>query len=110
MIQSTSKQIGDLMLYKLMADETRLRILKMLNTGEKSVGEISRIIGVSQPLISHKLKDLRENGLVNSYRSGKNIIYKLSGNQLSYLLEVGENAGTGISSTCECVECEEQEK
>lgn len=50
-------------------------------------------MGMDQPLISHKLKDLRENGLVISYRSGKNIIYKISDDSLRNLLRAGSEAG-----------------
>lgn len=99
--------LGDLAIYKMMADETKLRILKTLSEGERCVGDLIAYTGSSQPLVSHKLKDLRENGLVVSFRSGKNIIYRLADNSITSVISAGENAGHQIQKNCNCVECEE---
>lgn len=101
-----SEKVGDLSIYKMLSDETKLRILKILSLNEKCVSDLIEDTGVSQTLVSHKLKDLRENGLVSSYRSGKKIIYKLSDDSLSQLLDYGKKAGNKIMKICECVECE----
>lgn len=108
MIETTVENIGDLSIYKMLSDETKLKILKILSREERCVGDLTDETGVSQTLISHKLKDLRENGLVTSVRSGKKIIYRISDNSLSELLDFGETTGSRILKICNCVECEEE--
>lgn len=108
MMKQNAEGVGDLTLYKMMSDETKLNILKYLISGERCVSEITDEIGISQPLVSHKLKDLRESGLVMSYRSGKNIIYAVSDESIGALLEAGERVGKSLQKTCNCVECEEK--
>jgi DNA-binding transcriptional ArsR family regulator len=44
---------------KSLADETRLRILLCVNTGKKSASSIVEELDLSQPLVSHHLKELR---------------------------------------------------
>lgn len=100
--------IGDLTIYKMLADDTKLKILKILSGSEKCVSDIMSEVGVSQTLVSHKLKDLRENGLVSSFRSGKNIVYRLSDESIVSLLNFGEEAGQNIGKICNCVECESE--
>lgn len=100
--------IGDLEIYKMLSDSLRLKILKLLSKNKLCVGEIVSETGESQPLISHKLKDLREKGLVVSFRNGKNIIYELVDPSIRDLLRLGETTGTQVANTCSCVECEEE--
>ena len=109
MLETRPENIGDLPIYKMLSDETKLRILKILSNGERCVGELTEEIGVSQTLISHKLRDLRENGLVSSAREGKKIVYRISHWSLSELLEFGEKAGDSILKACNCVECDTEE-
>ncbi|MCX6737477.1 MAG: metalloregulator ArsR/SmtB family transcription factor, partial [Candidatus Parcubacteria bacterium] len=47
-------------LLKAVADENRLQILQMLQSGEKCVCEIWKHLGLSQNLISHHLKVLKD--------------------------------------------------
>jgi DNA-binding transcriptional ArsR family regulator len=48
----------------------RLRIVRRLAGGEASVGDLIDHVGLSQPLVSHHLRRLREAGLVVSRRAG----------------------------------------
>lgn len=107
-MEHTDDPIGDLEIYRILSDKLRLQIIKLLMKGRMSVTDIISETGESQSLISHKLKDMRENGIVVSYRSGKNIIYDLPSTGLSDLVMVGENIGQTISKTCDCVECQEE--
>ncbi len=61
---------------KALSDETRLRILCFLQSGEKCVCEIVDFLKLPQNLISHHLKVLREAGLVESRKSGIQVFYK----------------------------------
>src|SRR5204863_9683360 len=62
---------------RLVADETRLRLLLLLAKDELSVVEIQEILGMGQSRISSHLAQLRQAGLVQDRRAGKNIYYAL---------------------------------
>ena len=61
---------------KVMADETRQRILTLLQTGEMSVSELKEHFVVTQPTISHHLALLRQANLVLTRRAGKQVFYR----------------------------------
>jgi len=65
-------------LLKVLADETRLAVVERLLEGPKHVGEINETLGVEQSLLSHHLKVLRQAGLVNAQRDGKQVLYSLA--------------------------------
>ena len=65
-------------LAKSLSDENRLRILLCLSQGKKAVGSIVEELGLSQPLVSHHLKELKRTLLVTIERSGPFIYYELS--------------------------------
>ncbi len=106
-MQKKPEKIIDLNVYKMLSDEIRLKIIKLLINGEKNVSDIINNFNIDQPLISHKLRELRENGLLISYRSGKNIIYKISDKSLINIIKITEIAGNKIDKICNCVECNE---
>jgi ubiquinone/menaquinone biosynthesis C-methylase UbiE len=62
---------------RLLADETRLRLLLLLREEELSVVEIQEILGMGQSRISSHLAQLRGALLVRDRRAGKNIYYAL---------------------------------
>jgi len=64
-------------LFKALSDETRLRILKMLEARPLCVCEIQHVLKGSQPNVSHHLKTLYEAGLVDSKRDGLWIAYRI---------------------------------
>jgi len=74
-------------LAKSLADENRLRILLCLNHGKKAVTQIVGELGLSQPLVSHHLKELRRTLLVKMERHGPFIFYELSDPQILQILE-----------------------
>lgn len=65
-------------LSKCLSDENRLRILACVSHGKKSVTSIVEELGLSQPLVSHHLKELKRSLLVKIERSGPFIYYELS--------------------------------
>ena len=65
-------------LAKSLSDENRLRIILCLSQGKKAVGSIVEELGLSQPLVSHHLKELKRTLLVTIERSGPFIYYELS--------------------------------
>lgn len=60
---------------KVLADTTRLSVLRILMEGSKHVGEINAVLGLEQSLLSHHLKILRKAGLVTATRDGKAVLY-----------------------------------
>lgn len=78
---------------RLLADETRLRLLLLLRREELSVVEIQEILGMGQSRISAHLAQLRQAGLALDRRAGKNILYKLalteSHAELAAILDAG---------------------
>lgn len=65
-------------LAKSLCDENRLRILLCLRYGKKSVTSIVEELNLSQPLVSHHLKELKRSLLVNIERKGPFIYYEVS--------------------------------
>jgi ArsR family transcriptional regulator len=65
-------------LFKLLADETRLRVLFLLQRhGELNVRTLCRLLSQSQPAVSHHLALLRSAGLIAMRREGKHNFYRL---------------------------------
>jgi DNA-binding transcriptional ArsR family regulator len=61
----------------LLADPTRLRILNVLRDGERSVVEIVRTVGASQPNVSRHLALLLRAGMVSRRPNGRQVHYRI---------------------------------
>src|SRR5690554_1761508 len=68
-----------------MSDESRLKIIGLLSTGERSVGELAELLGLQEPTISHHLGRLRGLGLVDVRAEGTSRIYWLNRKRLEAL-------------------------
>lgn len=62
---------------RLLADPNRLRILLLLFEEELSVAELQEILATGQSTISTQLSSLKQAGLIQDRRSGKNVLYRL---------------------------------
>ncbi len=71
-----SKSRSDVNLFKALADETRLRILRLLELEELNVWELGVILELPQPTISRHLAILRNNALVADRRDGARVFYR----------------------------------
>ncbi len=60
-------------------EPTRLRLLALLSRGELNVKDLTRILGQSQPRISRHLKLLTEAGLIERFREGSWVFFRLIG-------------------------------
>ena len=69
-------------LAKGLSDENRLRILMCLNGQKKSVSKIVEEVGLSQPLVSHHLKELKRCLIVDIERNGPFIYYGLADSRI----------------------------
>ncbi len=66
-----------LTVFKALSDETRLRILKLLERGELCVCDIVAALDMIQPNVSFHLGVLKEAGFIKDRRQGKWIHYRL---------------------------------
>lgn len=71
-----------LSVFKALSDETRLRIVKLLERGELCVCHIVAAVDMSQSKVSFHLKTLKEAGLVKDRREGKWMYYRLNESDL----------------------------
>lgn len=65
-------------LLRALANERRLMILCQLGDGERSVGELLPIAGLSQSALSQHLKVLRDEGVVTTRRQAQTVWYRIA--------------------------------
>lgn len=71
----------------LLADKTRLRILKLLKQGEQNVTKIVESLKLSQPTVSHHLKRLEGAGLVLKRQYKRWVFYQVNKSLLKSFIE-----------------------
>ena len=74
-------------LLKAMSNEKRLMILCYLADGEKAVGAMEKLVGLSQSALSQHLARLRRDGLVKTRRASQTIYYSLAGGEAQAIME-----------------------
>lgn len=62
---------------KALSDPGRVKMLKMLESGELCVCEVQQAMGLSQPTVSKHLRQLEDAGLVQSRKQGAWVLYTL---------------------------------
>ncbi|MFO7861281.1 MAG: metalloregulator ArsR/SmtB family transcription factor [Desulfosalsimonas sp.] len=85
-------------LAKSLSDGNRLRILLLLSGGRKSVSAIVEALSLSQPLVSHHLKELKRSLLVRVDREGPFIYYELSDRRILNILKALSDMATDLLS------------
>jgi DNA-binding transcriptional ArsR family regulator len=73
-------------LFKQFSDASRLRIFWLLCHGEECVSNISALVEMSSPAVSHHLRQLRTAGLIESRRDGKEVFYRAAATETARLL------------------------
>ena len=84
--------------HKALSDPTRLRMLQRLAEGAGTVSELIDHVDLSQPLVSWHLRRLRVAGLVETRRSGREVICTLSRECAGALPCEREHAMLGLAS------------
>lgn len=74
--------------YKILADDTRCKIICALNECEMCVCDISSLLNMTKSAVSHQLSKMRECGVVKCRRDGKEIYYSLDDAHISVILEL----------------------
>ena len=69
--------------FKALADPVRMRLVALCRQGECSVSELTEVIGVSQPRVSQHLKQLCESGILQRFRDGKWVFYRVAARRSS---------------------------
>ena len=89
-LRKIAEQIGDVetadkqsKLFKALADETRLRILRLLEVREMCVCEVMVALALTQPTASHHLGILENAGLVKDRKEGKWVFYSIADPRLT---------------------------
>lgn len=72
--------------FQPLADTNRLRIIHAIGDNEKSVGEIVNTTGLSQPLVSHHLRVLKENDILSTNRKDPFIYYFIRDLKILYAI------------------------
>ncbi len=80
-------------IFKLLGDQTRLKIILALKSEELCVCDLAILMGVSRSAISHQLRPLKNLRLVKFRREGKIIYYSLAD---SHIAEIVDTAMTHL--------------
>ncbi|MFR6065057.1 MAG: ArsR/SmtB family transcription factor [Eubacterium sp.] len=72
------------LIFKAFCDENRIKILRLLSTGEKCACKLLEELDVTQPTLSHHMKILCDSGVVSGRKDGKWMHYSISENGAEY--------------------------
>ena len=74
--------------YKAFADNTRLKIINLLDKSELCVCDISWALNMTKSAVSHQLKYLKEMNIVKSKKIGKEVWYSLLDSHVEQLFDI----------------------
>lgn len=83
------------MIFKTLSHPHRLHIFCCLSKRKCTVGELQEACEASQSVISQHLTRMRLEGIVQSARRGKNVVYSLAGSGLKELIPMMEKIADG---------------
>lgn len=75
--------------FKVLGDNTRIKIIQALSMEEMCVCDISVLLNMSQSAISHQLKVLKQSKLVKPRKDGKVVYYSLDDNHIEQIFNQG---------------------
>ncbi len=64
-------------LFAAFGDTSRVRILYCLTQGEKNVGALARVVGITESAVSHHMRHLRTLRLVSMRKAGREVFYRM---------------------------------
>ncbi len=75
--------------FQALGDSSRVQIVWLLSRAEHMVGDVAKILNMSQPAVSHHLRTLRHLKLVRVRREGRAAYYSLDDVHIERLLKEG---------------------
>ncbi len=84
--------------YKVLSDETRLKILYALKEQELCAGDIAVLLDMTKSAVSHQLAVMRNMHQIKSRREGKNVFYSLDD---QHIVDILEEALVHMTHTCD---------
>jgi len=79
--------MGEVEIFKALADPTRLKILECIKEEEKCICEIIPYTGKSQPNVSQHLKVMKHAGIINERKDGTRIMVKVSNKDIFKIID-----------------------
>lgn len=67
-----------LQFFKVLGNESRLKIMGLLANDERTVGEMAALLGLREPTVSHHLAAMKDLGLIDVRVEGNNRVYFLN--------------------------------
>ena len=75
--------------YKVLGNDTRLKMVMALQGGEMCVCDLAAFTGLSDSAVSHQLRRLKDLDLVKPRRDGQILYYSLNDDHVAELLRIG---------------------
>ncbi|QSO53628.1 winged helix-turn-helix transcriptional regulator [Alicyclobacillus curvatus] len=92
-------------LFKTMGHPTRLRILELLRTGEKTVGELQQALDIDASSVSQQLAVMRTRQLVDARKQGTSVFYTVRDELVFQIMDIArqmfQNHVTNMQSILE---------
>ena len=76
-------------LFRSFSDTSRVRIMSALLGGEKNVGALAELVGISESAVSHHMRGLRQMRLVVARKDGKEVYYRVDDAHIITLFKQG---------------------
>jgi ArsR family transcriptional regulator len=76
-------------LFRAFSDTSRVRIMSALLDGEKNVGALAELVGISESAVSHHMRGLRQTHIVTARRDGKEVYYSITDPHIVTLFKQG---------------------
>jgi ArsR family transcriptional regulator len=76
-------------LFRSFSDTSRVRIMSALLGGEKNVGALADLVGISESAVSHHMRGLRQMRLVVARKDGKEVYYRVDDPHIITLFKQG---------------------
>lgn len=73
-------------IFQTLGDANRLEIIRFIGEHERAVGEIVQALRLSQPLVSHHLKVLKESAVLETRRKGPFVYYYLKDKRILHAM------------------------
>lgn len=85
-----SEALGDLAtLFSVVSDVTRIRILSALSIRDMCVTDLSNVLDLNQTTLSHQLRFLKTVKVLQTKRTGKNILYSIQNQKINDIMLSG---------------------